>query len=398
MEDYLIVSSTINISCVQDNEFSTAAYKCLKSYQTSFNINLKQLNYLNCLKKKLQNFRISFNGTTHQFIQKCVWRILNDLQNQQTFNILLVAEKNIHINIFILIEQIRQQKQSGNQCLIFIDFTSAYNTVKRQKLQNSLRIRQILNDIETQFLELIHSKILYYTFPQGSQISSTLSNIYLDEFINGLLQRDQLNFKFLGYADDLVLITDKCNLGTLTVQFMVPKCQQQIQWHTANKIRNEMHTYMQLSNSQQLQIPWQRNQLQRFRFNTYSEFCYQNQLYPIQTAIHLIQYELPPRLFLNRLYIGSYFIYIPASSSFNKEILSNNIIKFKKKMCNKMLRLPSNKADTLLNLFLQNYYATILDSLHNYSSSFIVYIIQLQTQEQDTQNNLPSIKLLSIHI
>jgi hypothetical protein len=45
--------------------------------------------------------------------------------------------------------------------MLFIDFSSAYNTVIRSKLYKRIREKDILSEEEVKFLELLHSKIYF---------------------------------------------------------------------------------------------------------------------------------------------------------------------------------------------------------------------------------------------
>lgn len=87
------------------------------------------------------------------------------------------------------------KKRDGN-CILFIDYKSAYNTVNRTKLWEILRKNGIFTEQEIKFLECIHNKIYFrvngqkYYFQngvgQGLSTSPGLFNIYMEEVIKCL--------------------------------------------------------------------------------------------------------------------------------------------------------------------------------------------------------------------
>jgi len=98
---------------------------------------------------------------------------------------------------------------------IFIDFSNAYNTIKHQKLFKDLE--KVLGPEETKFIQAIYSRNTiiagnYKLRPnigvsQGSVISPSLFNIYLDEFLRKIADFGIEDEDILAYADDLLILT-----------------------------------------------------------------------------------------------------------------------------------------------------------------------------------------------
>ena len=76
-----------------------------------------------------------------------------------------------------------------------------------------------------------------------------------------------------------------------------------------------------------------------------------------------IKMNFAERLYLYRIYIEPYFIYMAVASSFNNKTLSNNLTRYRKRIFKHLLRLPPNTPDTYLALFLKNYSNTIKSNL-----------------------------------
>ena len=52
------------------------------------------------------------------------------------------------VNIYLLIQKIREDKKNNGNCTIFIDFKSAYNTVIREQIYERLIEKKILQKDE----------------------------------------------------------------------------------------------------------------------------------------------------------------------------------------------------------------------------------------------------------
>ena len=72
--------------------------------------------------------------------------------------------------------------------ILFVDFKSAYDNVKREKLYEILKDKNILNDVDIKLLKFIHSNLVITIgnestktnkgVPQGLTTSPLLYNIY----------------------------------------------------------------------------------------------------------------------------------------------------------------------------------------------------------------------------
>lgn len=98
---------------------------------------------------------------------------------------------------------------------MFIDFSNAYDTIDRQRLNVILKEKNILNDEEIQLINFIH-KYLEIGFedntvttttglPQGLKTSPLLFNIYSETLIAELIHRE---VKTWFYADDIVCLVE----------------------------------------------------------------------------------------------------------------------------------------------------------------------------------------------
>ena len=105
----------------------------------------------------------------------------------------------------------------GTWCIVFFDFSSAYNTVNREILYRRLRNLQILTSDEVTWLQSLHDRITIRDnnsklrtkngVHQGSMISPLLFDIYVEPIIEALHSKLRIPIAdILFYADDLAII------------------------------------------------------------------------------------------------------------------------------------------------------------------------------------------------
>jgi len=131
-----------------------------------------------------------------------------------------------HVNLRLLIEEIKKHKRSEQQCIIFIDFKSAYNTVNRERLFQIVQNLTIFSNDEIAFLKLILDKLYFKTqngekyyfkngVPQGMSTSPALFNIYIEDFMKNLQETYGHKIWHLLYADDLVISVNRNELESI---------------------------------------------------------------------------------------------------------------------------------------------------------------------------------------
>jgi hypothetical protein len=62
-----------------------------------------------------------------------------------------------HVNLRLLLEKLCASKQQETLFAVFIDYKSAYNTVLRERLYDTLVCKEILTTEEAQFLLQLHA-------------------------------------------------------------------------------------------------------------------------------------------------------------------------------------------------------------------------------------------------
>jgi len=129
-----------------------------------------------------------------------------------------VPGNGIFVNIYRTIERIRKRNDRKQRCFgLFIDFSSAYNTIKHTLLFQKLE--PILGEKKVQLLKALYSRILITLggitvkpnqgVAQGSTISPALFNIYTEGLLKLIEQDGYANMEdILAYADDLLIICD----------------------------------------------------------------------------------------------------------------------------------------------------------------------------------------------
>lgn len=127
-----------------------------------------------------------------------------------------VSQCGTSVNITRLLDRIAQADRKDELDLIFIDYKSAYNTIRRNLLYEILQNKQILEDVEIQCLKSLHSMLHYksegqrYWFsngvPQGSPISPALFNIYMERLVDRVRAISGIQFQCYLYADDAAFV------------------------------------------------------------------------------------------------------------------------------------------------------------------------------------------------
>lgn len=67
-----------------------------------------------------------------------------------------VPELGTAVNIREVINYLKKCKKKDNIAAIFIDYSSAYNSIIREKLYKILKTKLILNEDEIKFLRVLH--------------------------------------------------------------------------------------------------------------------------------------------------------------------------------------------------------------------------------------------------
>jgi hypothetical protein len=93
-----------------------------------------------------------------QVVREAIHSQTSELSNQQpgTQNQTgFVAGMSTHVNIILLVEQLRNSKRRQGDCCILIDYKSAYNTINRDLLYLILKYNEILTNDEVDLLIVI---------------------------------------------------------------------------------------------------------------------------------------------------------------------------------------------------------------------------------------------------
>ena len=129
-----------------------------------------------------------------------------------------VPGNGIFVNINRIIQRIRARTLAGKRCYgVFIDFTSAYNTLDHSILFE--RLLPIIGEMKTNVIQALYSRIKIRLgkesitpnqgVAQGSIISPALFNIYSEGLFLELENQEDISIEdLLGYADDLCIICD----------------------------------------------------------------------------------------------------------------------------------------------------------------------------------------------
>lgn len=102
-----------------------------------------------------------------------------------------VANRSTADNVVRLYLECQKHKNEGY--VIFVDFSSAYDTIQRKKLYEILHTKRILNESKIQILKFVHQNLriklgnkdcnIERGVPQGCTTSPMLFNIYTEELL-----------------------------------------------------------------------------------------------------------------------------------------------------------------------------------------------------------------------
>jgi hypothetical protein len=65
------------------------------------------------------------------------------------------------VNIQLLLRELRSTPRRLGRCCIFVDFKSAYNTIRRDLLYRLLVEKNILSELEVNFLRCLHESLYF---------------------------------------------------------------------------------------------------------------------------------------------------------------------------------------------------------------------------------------------
>jgi len=124
-----------------------------------------------------------------------------------------VPGMDVNVNISRLLVDLMGHREKGvRSFLLFLDFSSAYNTVLHDKLFQMLKDKNILAANEVQLLQALYSRMTIELreekfqsnvgVAQGSLISPYLFNIYAEGLLESLESEDWRARDLYGFADD----------------------------------------------------------------------------------------------------------------------------------------------------------------------------------------------------
>lgn len=136
-----------------------------------------------------------------------------------------VQKRSVTDNIIRLHVEAKKYQNSGY--LLFLDFSSAYDTINRKLLYQRLKDKQVLADEEIEIIKFIHSNIRIKLggkkchtetgVPQGLMSSPILFNVFVEDLLDKL---DQFGITTLAYADDFALILKDKDSVKKSIEFI----------------------------------------------------------------------------------------------------------------------------------------------------------------------------------
>ena len=101
-----------------------------------------------------------------RFLPRLKSYLVNRLDQNQTG---FIPGCGTSVNIELLIKSMKMEKKGYGECVVFIDYKSAYNTINRERLYKIIKEKQILSTLEAEFLEKLHNCL--YFFVDGERVS-----------------------------------------------------------------------------------------------------------------------------------------------------------------------------------------------------------------------------------
>ena len=155
-----------------------------------------------------------FKFLESRFLQKLNKYLLQSMEKSQVG---FVPGFGTMTNIRRMVQSIRGLKAKDRKSLLFIDFSSADNTVNREDLYAALKRKNVFSHNELELIKALHSlvhfkslgKIIYYPngHPQGSVLSPSPFDVYIEELLVHLkTQFPQITM--FAFADDLAFVVN----------------------------------------------------------------------------------------------------------------------------------------------------------------------------------------------